>query len=247
MLYFIIFLMLLICVLGAGLLLLMLQSTARENRQMELQMLSMEALYSALEKRITGFRRYRHDLAKHIHTLEQILKTQQESCTDVEALVAEMKQKYSGLAASPICSDGILNALLTVKAEECVRKEIPLTLSVTGDRFEILSGIDMVSVVYNLLDNAIEACEELPREDRCLCFSMAETAGVLEIRLENRFSPERFADFRTTKGKPEDHGLGMEIISSVTDRQGGHWEIQLDRKRGMLYQVLTFPQKRRAD
>ena len=45
----------------------------QENRLMQSYMASMEEFYSGIQSRIEATRKYRHDLAKHIQTLEALL------------------------------------------------------------------------------------------------------------------------------------------------------------------------------
>ena len=48
----------------------------QENRVMQSYMVSMEEFYTGIQSRIEATRKYRHDLAKHIQTLEALLEQQ---------------------------------------------------------------------------------------------------------------------------------------------------------------------------
>ena len=50
------------------------QEIARENQMMQSYLVSMESFYHMIQNRIEATRRYRHDLAKHIQTLEVMIQ-----------------------------------------------------------------------------------------------------------------------------------------------------------------------------
>lgn len=50
----------------------------RENNYIRNYMQSMDELYNEIRNRIEAVRRYRHDLAKHIQTLENLIKNREE-------------------------------------------------------------------------------------------------------------------------------------------------------------------------
>lgn len=74
---------------------------ASENKQMQLYMISMESFYEGVKERIEATRRYRHDLARHIQTLEYMMKNEQ----DVGVYLEDLKQRYvlSGVSSSKHC------------------------------------------------------------------------------------------------------------------------------------------------
>lgn len=63
----------------------------QENRLMQSYMASMEEFYSGIQSRIEATRRYRHDLAKHIQTLETLLG-QYRDAAEMEEYMLDLKK-----------------------------------------------------------------------------------------------------------------------------------------------------------
>ena len=100
----------------------------QENRLMQSYMASMEEFYSGIQSRIEATRRYRHDLAKHIQTLETLLG-QYRDAAEMEEYMLDLKKRYDILKKQEFCSDELVNSILTIKQEQCSGKAIPFSPS----------------------------------------------------------------------------------------------------------------------
>lgn len=76
-------------ILGAGLI--KTREMEQENRVMQSYMTSMEDFYTGIQSRIEATRKYRHDLAKHIQTLEALLG-QQEDAQEMAKYMMDLKK-----------------------------------------------------------------------------------------------------------------------------------------------------------
>lgn len=91
-----------------------------------------------------------------------------------------------------------------------------------------LSGLsmhkeDIVSLLVNLLDNAIEACEKLD-ENKLIQFKLTLEEGMLTVSVRNPVKePVRIEGKRikTTKKEKSQHGFGMLNINTVVEKNGG--------------------------
>ena len=68
----------------------------KENRLLSAYMDSAEEFYQGIQKRVEASRGYRHDLAKHIQTLETLLASQDEE-NEVRAYMEGLKKEYAKL------------------------------------------------------------------------------------------------------------------------------------------------------
>lgn len=86
------------------------------------------------------------------------------------------------------------------------------------------------SILFNLLDNAIEACEKNKKEKRIVC-QIAREADEVNIFLENSIDQSVLAEnpsFETTKDKKDQHGMGHLIVEEQVKRLGGMVEYYED-------------------
>ena len=78
-------------ILGAGLI--KTREMEQENRVIQSYMASMEDFYTGIQSRIEATRKYRHDLAKHIQTLEALLG-QQKDAQEMAKYMMNLKKRY---------------------------------------------------------------------------------------------------------------------------------------------------------
>lgn len=97
-------------------------------------------------------------------------------------------------------------------------------------KFEKNDIILVGSILFNLLDNAIEACEKNKKEKRIVC-QIAREADEVNIFLENSIDQSVLAEnpsFETTKDKKDQHGMGHLIVEEQVKRLGGMVEYYED-------------------
>ena len=112
--------------------------------------------------------------------------------------------------------DAILNSKLSIasKMDINIKAEarIPVSLSV--------SEFDLCIVISNLLDNAIDACLELPPNERLIRIYMEMKGNYLYLALTNTAGGRKKHSFHSTKG--EGHGFGISRIDSIVKKYGGY-------------------------
>lgn len=88
----------------------------------------------------------------------------------------------------------------------------------------VMQEIDMISLMGNLLDNAIEACQVSGQEEPYLRFSSVIRKKVWMVEVSNSKDPglsPKKDSMKTTKEDRASHGLGMGIIQSIVSRYSG--------------------------
>lgn len=214
------------------------QMIEQKNQMMNLYLLSVQEFYVAIQDQIEQMRRYRHDLAKHVQILEML----QENNVEQEEL-----KKYSDWLRSEYyaqqekkaryCHHEIINMILLLKAQQCEKQGIPFTVRVEDEEYESLKNIDWVGLLFNLLDNAIEANERIPVETNFkrgifLSMKMENENTILEVK--NQICPGEKVTFQTNKKKKEFHGIGVQIIDEIVEKYQGMKEVTLDKENSLL-------------
>lgn len=82
-----------------------------------------------------------------------------------------------------------------------------------------ISSYDMVKLLSNLLDNAIEASKDANTKEIVYHIECNEYNFVVKIK--NTFNEAQFNDFKTTKHDEQKHGLGLNIIKDIVDKYDG--------------------------
>lgn len=196
--------------------------------------------YAEVENMYRQTRGWRHDYRNHI----QVLKSYAEA-GDLEAL-----KQYLGELAEDLntvdtvlktgnkMTDVILNSKISLaKAKQiAVRADahVPVKLSV--------AEIDLCIILGNLFDNAIEACMQLPMEERLIRVYMDMKNTQLYISFTNttalKKQKKENGRFRTTKG--EGHGYGLVRIDTIVERYQGY--ISRNSEDGAFTTEILLPQ-----
>ena len=212
----------------------------QDNQMMQSYMMSMQEFYVGIQHRIEATRRYRHDLAKHIQTLEALLEKRAEA-GGMQEYMDDLKSRYAALKNQKFCRDEIVNSVLELKETQCLEKNILLEIRVEDRIYTGVQEADMVGLLYNLLDNAIEANEKIAeRENRGIWFDLKKEDGKIFLKLKNRVIPGEKITFQTQKAKKEEHGIGTRIIESLIEKYNGSREVSGDEKQGILYDSIVL-------
>lgn len=242
---FILILILLLVLAGVNL---GMQQTRKENHMIQSYMLSMQQFYDTLQTKIQAVRQYRHDLAKHIQTLEQMIHTDDSAEHDATKNYMEsLKKRYLTLCEDRVCSDEIVNSIVQLKVKQCQEKKIPFEVSVEDQVYSEIQEMDLTGLLYNLLDNAVEANERIPEgELKGLVFEMRKEKNRVIISLKNRVNPDEKLTFKTRKSIKEEHGIGTKIIAQIIEKYRGSRDMYFDENGKMLVQNITLAGEKAA-
>lgn len=178
----------------------------------------LQKYYAEVENMYTKMRGWRHDYRHHIQTMKvhaakgeykeiaEYLDMLDDDLTNVETVVRTGNRM----------ADAILNSKLSLAAEReiSVKAEAKIPVSLT------ISELDLCIIIGNLLDNAMEACMELPPDRRLIRIYMEMKGNYLYLSLTNTAGGKKKQNFDTTRG--EGHGLGITRVDAVVKRCGGY-------------------------
>jgi sensor histidine kinase regulating citrate/malate metabolism len=171
-----------------------------------------------------------HEAANKLHTIVTMVEMGRpddavQFATNELALSQHLVDRLSGAVSEPA-----LVALLLGKTAQADERGIELTITEdthlpsNGDG-AAMTGQEMVTVVGNLIDNAMDACD---RDDPWVEVTVTKDADALLIRVADSGPGMDAATFEkamqrgySTKGNSNDHGLGLALVAQVVKRHGG--------------------------
>lgn len=117
----------------------------------------------------------------------------------------------------------IVNSILRTKLADARRNGIEVVTSLTDLGGLNIKNEDLVIVISNLLDNAIEACKKLKDKQGKIIFRIEIYDKEMVISTQNNCNPEEIAqnDGYTTKADTENHGYGLINIKDVVLKYNG--------------------------
>ena len=179
---------------------------------------------------------WRHDYRNHIQNMKNRLDGDQGELEQyLDELADDLTQTDTSIQTGNVMADAVLNSKLSV-AEQ---KSIQLNVEAHIPKGIEMTDVEMCSVLGNLLDNAIEACEKLPCDKRFLRVYIDKFKGQFYLSVQNS-SPSIQRDkgiFRTTKAGT--HGFGLFRIDRIAKKYGGYVNRQYEE--GVFATELLLP------
>ncbi|GMA34756.1 hypothetical protein GCM10025876_09600 [Demequina litorisediminis] len=186
-----------------------------------------------------------HDLKHYIHAIRA------ESDPGERArYMDELEESIKGYERSSMdTGNAVLDTMLTAKSQQADRYRITMTIVADGTAVSFLDAMDLVTVIGNALDNAIEAVAGVPEaEKRLIRVAIYRQDALTMVRVENYFA----GSLRTvqglpstTKGDARHHGYGLKNMRDTAERYGGSLTARVEDGWFVLRVLLPQPADRR--
>lgn len=170
-------------------------------------------------------RSLRHDLKHHFNTLEYMIDESPERAKQYIQELNEHVEMVKVLSSSNRVLDYIINS----KMEVCRREEIDFTYNIQ-DNIKQMEDFDLISLLSNALDNAIEAQEHVnDKKIECTITNRnTTTLFIIKNTCNPRFIKKSENGFQTTKKEKSKHGIGLNRIQSIAKHYQGDTEVQME-------------------
>ena len=184
---------------------------------------------SALLDSYTAQRRLTHEFTNHTDALALLL--QQGEYEEAKAYLATVTKTIAANTTIMDTHNPLLDALLSKKYEEASREGVMLYFDLPDLREIPLDNTDLVMVVSNLLNNAIDAAAKADPPE--VYFRMRKTEAELLVSVRNRV--QKNLDLpdgqlpRSTKKEPG-HGMGLWNVTDVLRKYQGEYTISCREK-----------------
>lgn len=173
----------------------------------------------------------RQELSTQIKKAYQLIEG---DATDIEITDA-LDISLKGLQRTKVsryCENSVVNSVLTVKKVTAEQKGIETKIAVAIPETLRIAQIDLCSVFSNLLDNAIEACEQLSADKHKLISVKAVLqAGFLIVKVENpKINAVHNVNglIKTSKKDKVNHGYGLQLIRKIAEKYDGQVKVDYD-------------------
>jgi len=178
----------------------------------------IETHYREVENMYRQIRGWRHDYRNHIQLMKVLAASGDMAALRdyLDELDTDLNTVDTVVKTGNAMADAILNSKLSLAAQKeiTVKAEANIPVSLT------VSELDLCTVIGNLLDNAMDACMELPVSERLIRIYMEMKGNYLYISVLNTAGGKKKNSYRTTKG--EGHGFGLARIDMIVKKYGGY-------------------------
>uniref|UniRef100_UPI0005AB5BFB sensor histidine kinase n=1 Tax=Faecalimicrobium dakarense TaxID=1301100 RepID=UPI0005AB5BFB len=115
--------------------------------------------YNDIKKHQDEVKRHWHDIKKHSTLILDLLEN--EEYQEAKDYIRSVTQEIKEVESKKISKNKIIDAILSNKIEECNSKNINLIMDIKIPETLNINDFDICVIFGNILDNAIEACENI--------------------------------------------------------------------------------------
>lgn len=213
----------------------------RENDRMMMEMESQRKLYESISDNYEKQRNMAHEYKNHLLCIEALAG--KKDYDNLKKYVAKLCGKFNGVFYAIDTNNPIINAVVNTKYQEAMDNET-LSSFLVDDLYGIrVDDEDMVVILSNLLDNALEACKKC--DERIIRFKALRENGKIIISVENSCNEKatyRDGQIVTTKtDNPEQHGIGIKNVINIVNKYNGEYVIKSDDNKFLF--SIVIPEK----
>lgn len=206
---------------------------------LEKQIGSMQEHMEEMEHIYSGMRSMKHDMKNTLAVIMQLAGKEEE---ELQTYLAELNQNFDRLEFQFKTGNTVVDTLLNMKYHEAIRTipdiRIDAERLLFSDEMHIQS-YDIGVMIGNALDNAIEACRRLKKEDpeaeTFIRISTFKKGKMIFIEVENSFNgkvvKKKQSEFPVTdKTDKRAHGIGFLNIKHTAEKYHGAVDWSVDGK-----------------
>ena len=163
----------------------------------------------------------KHDMKSKIMSVGMLISQGE---YDKAKAICESAGRSLSTAYTPVHADNpTLNAIMNVELEKAQSNEINCTYEI-ADTLKNMRDADIISLIANLCDNAIEYLAQIPQEQRQMSLSISSYKSYCKVVCKNAVASSVLADnpnLTTTKEDKTLHGKGMDILRTIAKKNSG--------------------------
>ena len=202
--------------------------------------------YRSREHDVEQINRNYHEVEKVRHEMNKVFSTingllHDGRYNEAEKFIEQFEtEEVARLKKVHYTDNIILDYLLNQKVEECKRKGINIKYIING-QVDGVDDIDLHCITSNLLDNAIEATQNL--ETRNIEFSLFGNEYSMYIEVSNTVKDNVLKNnpkFKTSKTESAGHGYGIKNVKASVEKYEGEIKYREKLEGYLTCQVMLI-------
>lgn len=182
-----------------------------------------------------------HDFHNHIEALHRYLEKgrMEEAVQYLESL----RLPIEAVTQSVWVGDEAVDYLLGSKIALAASRKIQVNCNIEYPRHTNIRSVDLVAILGNLLDNALEAVEGTEGDLRFINLTIRRINEMLIIKLENGCKAVPVmaeGELKTTKQDTDLHGWGLKSVCTTAEHYDGTVETEYGNNRFCTVVTLSY-------
>ena len=243
-------------------------SYLREQEQRDkMQIAQLQQQYAYYQNKLKDEERIRsiyHDMKNHLLVLEGSQGTDA-----TRQMAQQLRSQIADYEDYVHTGNAFLDIIIKDKAEKAREKEIDFSAFIDFGDVDFIEPLDISTLFGNGIDNAVEACEKLPREERMITVKAGKVRDFVSIVIENNCAnagncqkiengdhqseENRNRPWEDGKGKGKSvryttkadkflHGFGISNMRKATEKYNGSCTTRQENGKFTLKIFLPVPE-----
>lgn len=204
----------------------------KEAEALRQQSIGQLELYNSMRENYNIQRQRTHEYKNQIVCMDMLMKKKDYS--KLEDYIGNISDGLDAQLDMVDTNNDVVNAIFNAKYYEAIKNDVLVVLKINDLSDIKISDNDIVTILSNLLDNAIEAAKQCDIGKRIVKIKMLYEDAVLSIAVSNSYKAEPVltedGHIRTTKKNREEHGWGMRNVVATLEKYNAEYII--DYKNG---------------
>ena len=183
-----------------------------------------------------------HDMKNHLLVLQRHILQRQINSPETAEMVEKLQSQVAMYEDYVHTGNDILDIILKEKSELAREKSIAFSVTSDLNGVDFIEPLDISTIFSNALDNAIEASEKLPEEQRAILVKAGKMQNFFSVLIENNcLQNSENTNIRTTKSDDFLHGFGISNMRKAAEKYGGQLTIKYEKGTFTLKILIPIP------
>ena len=213
----------------------------REQEQKDkMQIAQLQQQFAYYQEKLKDEEKVRsvyHDMKNHLLVLQRQINS-----PETAEMVEKLQSQVAMYEDYEHTGNDILDIILKEKSETAREKHIALSVTADLNGVDFIEPLDVSTIFGNGLDNAIEASEKLPEEQRAILVKAGRVQNFFSVLIENSCLQNReYTKQRTTKSDDFLHGFGISNMRKAAEKYDGQLTIKRENEKFTLKILIPIP------
>lgn len=212
----------------------------REQEQKDkMQIAQLQQQFAYYQEKLKDEEKVRsvyHDMKNHLLVLQRQINS-----PETAEMVEKLQSQVAMYGDYEHTGNDILDIILKEKSETAREKHIALSVTADLNGVDFIEPLDISTIFGNRLDNAIEASEKLPEEQRAILVKAGKMQNFFSVLIENNcLQDSGNTKSRTTKTDDFFHGFGISNMRNAAEKYGGQLTTKCESGKFLLKILLPI-------
>ena len=216
----------------------------KEREEEYAQFRNQVDIYNTLRDSLERQKERAHEFKNHILCVDSLAKSRK--YMELEKYVSDIQESLYMDRNAIDTNNIIVNTILNEKYNEMIEKGIVFVFKINDLAAIPIEDEDLVVILSNLLDNAIEACEKC-EEKKIIKLKFMKEDDMVILSVKNAsptiYSVNSDQKITSKELRSDEHGIGIRNIKNAIDKYGGTYSIRSTEREfyfSIIFQISNM-------